>query len=252
MTGNICAGCHTNPTRDALTICQRCENQTRCGLADQAAHHRELITALTRMVKMSAGNNGGRGADRTLSWATMGERFLADITVQELREIASSLPPARPAADAMHSQRSLLVSWCRLLNDEGIARGLPADTIPAMACFVEHHLRDLRRHECAGELVREVRDLNAQIMRVIDTPASRTRVHVGPCIVEDDAGVCPGQVEAIIPRDEEKRPVLRCTACGAEWTAEHWKRVGELMSRRRGRQIAAQRLSRALCEQASA
>lgn len=252
MTNNVCAGCRDNPTRDTLTICQRCENQTRYGLADQASHHRELVVALTRMVRMSAGNNGSsRSANRTLAWATMGERFIADITANELREIAATLPPARAAADAMHSQRSLLVSWCRLLNEEGIAQGLPANTIPAMACFIEQHLPVLRKHECAGELVFEVRDLNRRIMKVIDAPEMRAQILVGPCVVEDDNGeICPGEIKLLVPRDNDdtRRPKLCCMVCGAEWPNSHWMRLGEMIGQRK----RVDQLRKVLLEQVSA
>lgn len=240
MSDQTCSACD-NPVRDAF-ICNRCTRQTRHHLADQAAHHGELITALTRMVKMNAANDGGKAASRALGWTTMGDRFLADITDKELRALVSSLPPARPAADAMHSQRSLLVSWCRLLNDEGIATGLPANTIPAMACFIEVRLQDLRKHECAGELVHELRELHKQIMRAIDTPENRTKVHVGPCPATWVEGIegggqetvyCQGQIDAIFPRDEEQRPVIKCESCRSEWTPEHWSKIGDTISQRK-------------------
>ena len=236
MTTHTCASCD-EPAPDGLTICRRCENQTRFNLADQASHYEDLVTAMSRMVRLNGPSDGGRGADRNLGWAAMGPRFLEDITPEEVRQIAAALPPARVAADALHSQRSLLVSWCRLLVEEGMARRYPADTIPAMACFIEAHLKELRKHECAGELVTELKALNRQIMKAVDVPAHRQKVHVGPCPQVLDIGGaqvdCEGQVYALFPRDEEERPVMRCGMCRAEWTAEHWNRVGELITRRK-------------------
>lgn len=236
MTERTCAGCLDNPVRDNVTICRRCENQTRYNLADQAAHYEDLLVALTRMVKMNASNDGGKAASRALGWVAMGDRYLESFNEAQIRELIAALPPARPAADAMHSQRSLLVSWSRLLVEEDIASGYPADTIPAMACFIEAALPRLRMHECAGELVVEMKALNGQIMKAIDTPQNRQRVHVGPCpqsyTIDVEPEPCEGQVDAIFPRDEEQRPVLRCGTCRTEWTAEHWEKVGkQIMAR---------------------
>lgn len=246
MSIRKCASCD-EPASDNETICRRCTRQTRHHLADQAAHYEELVVALTRQVKMNAANDGGKSSPNLL-WSGIGDMYVGRqqsgewVTPDLLKRISASLPPARPAADAIHTQRNVLVSWTRLLVEEEIAPDYPADSIPALACFIESHLGRLRMHECVGELVDEMRKLARQIMVAIDTPENRTKVHVGPCphewVEELEGGGaemvrCDGQVDAIFPRDTEQRPVIRCEMCRSEWTAERWEHVGKEIHKRK-------------------
>lgn len=206
-----CAAC-PEPIRDGM-LCKGCIKRTRIKLADQEANRQELLTALARDTRMTAPNDGGRSAE-------------------------VPLPHDPRAGDALHHQRAILVGWCRLLHDEQQAP-YPTDTIAAMACHIEAWLDRLALHEAAGELVTELRDLEQRILRTIDQPENRTRITVGPCILElDDGSPCPGEVEAIIPRDEGKRPVMVCRYCKAEWLPEQWSRIGQLIMRRKGTAVA--------------
>lgn len=226
------------PTTDTA-ICSRCEAQLRHHLADQEAHRQELVTALARQVRMNAPNDGSRGNNLALDWKRMGDRFLDTLGPKEVARLVASLPPARPAADALHAQRALLVAWCRLLVEEMDLAYPPADTIRAMSLHLERHLPVLRRHPAAGELVAEVRDLVRQVFKVIDTPANRMRVAVGPCPQDDEAGdPCVGEVVAIVPHDETVPPVMFCPACRSEWDSKQWSRVGVRILRRQGRSAA--------------
>ena len=219
---------------DQRQICQRCETQLSHHLGDMASHRQELIVALTRQVRMAAVNDGGRGSNLALDWKAMGEEYLDKITPAQVEKLIRALPPARPAADAMHSQRATLVSWCRLLVEEMGFGYPPVDSIRAMSMHLEAHMHVWRTHPAAGEFVAEVRDLVRQILKVIDTPPNRTRITVGPCIVQvPPLPPCPGEVEAIVPRDESVPPVMRCKECRTEWGSEQWARTGELIRRKK-------------------
>lgn len=223
-----CAVC-PEPVRENYTICKGCTRRTRIKLADQEANRQELLIAFAKDVRMTAPNDGSRGSDPGLAWAKLGEKYLDDIT----RNDTARRPYDHRAADLLREQHAVLVSWCLMLRDEQQAPE-PANTVAAMACHVEAWLDRLALHEAAGELVAEFRDLEIRIMRVIDLPEFRTRITVGPCVVElDDGSPCTGEVEAIIPRDEGTRPAMRCKACRSEWMPEQWNRIGTLIMRRK-------------------
>jgi hypothetical protein len=218
-----------------VTICGRCESQTRHHLSDQEAHRKELMTALTRMTRMQAPNDGGRATNLALAWARMGDRFLESIGGKELQQIIATLPPARRAADALHSQRSLLVAWCRDLA-EVYDIPLPQNTIAAMSGHLGRHMRILRKHPAGGEFVAEIRALVAKMIAAVDLPKTRSRFPVGLCPEtfpgDDGPEECPGKVEAVIPAEEHIRPVMECGHCRTQWFSEQWARAGALILRR--------------------
>lgn len=252
MSTHQCASC-VEPAPQGLTICGRCETQTKYALTDQEAHRQELVTTLTRMVRTQAANDGGRGANLALSWSQMGDRFLDTIEGKELTRILATLPPARKAANALHSQRSLLVAWCRLIMEERYPKIIhgpihhgcghdsckvidwsygPGNSIGWMSAYLRDHMRILRRHPAAGEFVAEIRAVVKRMTDAYDLPRFR-QVHCGPC---PDVS-CAGQVVATFPTDEQSpiRPVMRCDACRQEWFAEQWAHVGTLIKRREER-----------------
>jgi hypothetical protein len=201
------------------------------------AHRKELMTALTRMTRMQAPNDGGRATNLALAWARMGDRFLESISGKELIQILATLPPARRAADALHSQRALLVAWCRDLAEvHGVA--LPPNTVAEMAGHLERHMPILRKHPAGGEFVTEVRSLVTKMLDAMDLPKTRSRIPVpGSCpvmLAVDDGNIrrCDGKIIAFIPATEDIRPVMECQDCQAQWFGEQWARVGELILRR--------------------
>lgn len=201
-----CAAC-PEPVQDQFQICKGCVRRTRNKLADQENLRQELLTALARDTRMTAPNDGGRSAEHPL-------------------------PYDPRAGDLLAHQRAVLTAWCRLLADD-LGAPLPADTVAAMACHIEAWLDRIALHEAAGDLVAEIRDLEHRVMRLLDYPDWR-KFTVGRCIETDAAGeACPGEVQALLPTDESKRPVMRCRACGTEWHTEQWLRVGQLITRQR-------------------
>ena len=196
-----CTRCD-RPPMTGLAWCNGCRRRIEADLGDLPAHAADLEVTLARD---TASRLGGRpGADKPLPYSTA-------------------------AADALHRMRAFLVGWCRLLHEEqGVA--LPRDTIQSMGLHLLAWIGTLARHEAAAEFADELHDVVAAVVGAIDLPQDRTRVFVGPC-PED----CEGEVWASFPRDEGKRPVMRCRACGAEWLPEQWSHAGERILRRMGR-----------------
>jgi hypothetical protein len=205
------------PVEDTF-ICSKCEWQLRVDLGDQESHRRELLTALTRQVRMAPPPDGGRGDNSpALTWKRIGDRRLDTISRKELDRLLARLPPARPAADTLHAQQALLTSWCRLLADLGYGMP-PGPGVQALSLHLERHLDALRNHEAAPDLRAEVRDLVARVWRVIDTPENRVRLTLGPCPQDDDSGdPCVGEVVATLPWDDRLPISMQCTACKAVW-----------------------------------
>lgn len=195
-----CASCD-NPVRDQVTICGRCERVTSQHLGDMEAHREELETTLTRQTRLSAASDGGRSANRPL-------------------------PYQDQASAVLGAQRAILVSWSKLVHDE-IEEVWPQDTVAAMSLFIEAHLPELRKHEAAGELVSEIAQLVTRIVRCIDYPEDRAKIHVGPCPEQIEDEQCPGQLYLHLPyRNDGKRPRVKCAACGTVWFAEQFHRLG--------------------------
>lgn len=245
-------------TQDGCTICRGCERKLKHNLADMEAHRRELLTALTRQVRMTAPNDGGRSTPN-LAWSSMGDRYLESISEREVLRILATLPPAVKPAIELHAQKALLVSWVLLFREDDARLPMPADTVMSLAAHLASWLPLIRKHEAAGEFVAEVRDQVRRIFVVIDTPANRTKITVGPCpetLIEggtDGANAveqeCPGQVMAIVPADEEIPPVMVCGYCKTEWPAQQWLRAGRRILKRAGKDDLAdtdeaQRLAR--------
>lgn len=219
MSQRTCASCD-NPVKDSITICGRCERILSQHLGDMEAHRAELVVTLTRQTRLSAASEAGRSANTPLAY----------------QEQASAL---------LGSQRAILASWCKLVHDE-ISDDWPrADTVAAMALFVERHLPELRKHEAAGELVDEIANLVVRIIKCIDYPEDRAKIHVGPCPESDEDGVlCPGQLHLLLPyRNDGKRPRVKCSACETVWYSEQFHRLGYRIPMNSD---GAQRLSRAI------
>jgi hypothetical protein len=208
------------PLRNNDTICRNCYRKAEQHLAEQPFYLTELETELARATRKVAENSGVQVSTET-GWTTAGDRFLDTITDDDLRQWDRR---ARGAAEAIHEQRQMLVKWVRLNS----APRIPA-TVPAMSVYLIACLPHLRNSDDAPVLAGDLRRMHEKIVKIIDLPENRTRIHAGPCIKE----YCPGQVEAIVPADESIPPVMRCRACKVEYPSGQWLRAGVLIERRR-------------------
>lgn len=115
------------------------------------------------------------------------------------------LPLDLRAAEARSILRSTLVTWVRLIHDETGRGSLPADTLPAMAAWLEPLTGWLRHRDYGPEALDELTTAVAQALRAIDTP--QRRVFVCQCR-------CGEYVYA-----REDAPAATCpeTECGTVW-----------------------------------
>lgn len=189
MAKNPCAYCGSMAQTGAL-LCSPCVRDTSRRLGDMEALHRELETTLTRQSVMTPSNDGGRSAETPV--------------------------PFQPEASALASeQRNVLVSWCRLVNDEIDGSWPRTDTVMAMSLHLESRMHLLRKHDAAGELVSEIASLEHRILACVDYPDVRSTPVVGPCPEAE----CLGELIEHLPRDEGRKAWLECTVCRGQWDA---------------------------------
>jgi uncharacterized Zn finger protein (UPF0148 family) len=196
VTRRTCGACD-NPAPDGVVICARCERITSHNLGDMEAHRQQLEVTLTRQARLTAATEGSRSANTPLVY----------------QELASEL---------LGAQRATLASWCRLLHDEVTDDWPRRDTVMSMALHIEAHLTELRKHDAAGELVDEIRQLVTRIGRCIDYPEDQMRTVIGVCpTVYEDETRCAGQVVLHQPR-----MFADCRACGKVWESKQLAALG--------------------------
>lgn len=223
-----CASCD-NPVKDSVMICGRCERITSQHLGDMEAHRAELEITLTRQTQFGAAirNDAQPIPVDTNVWD---HRYARPLRARQGtgRSDDPPVPFDSRASDLLRDQRQVLVSWSKLTHDEISNTWPKRDTVASMALFIEGHMPELRKHEAAGELVDEVRDLVNRIAKCIDYPEDRAKIHVRPCPERDEDGVqCPGQLFLHLPyRNDGKRPRVRCAACETVWYPEQFHRLG--------------------------
>jgi hypothetical protein len=206
MPDRKCAACD-QPVTDSDEVCRDCVKRTRRRLAKQPELAHELEVAMTRQARMAEQSDGGRSAE-------------------------TPVPFVPAAAAVIHAQRSTLVAWCRLVSEEGIGQPATGDRIGELAVCISLALPVLRKHEAAGELVREIQQVTERAVRVVDLPPNRLQFVAGPCPESFDGDPCSGFVEITVPRDESEPPMARCGACRTEWRSEHWLRMGHRIAQR--------------------
>lgn len=120
---------------------------------------------------------------------------------------------ASERATALHG---LLTSWSRMLYDE---TGEPGD---AGADYLRAHLREIVRHDWAGDMLEELQRAHERVLRCLDSPPDH--LDLGQCGVEG----CPGRiVGTLIPnpkwepgsRTPERIPGRRaqCRTCRTQY-----------------------------------
>lgn len=197
------------PSPDSF-ICEGDLIRTHNRLTELQGLNSELHTALTRMVRMTELSDGGRSAEKALVFNAR-------------------------AAETIRLIRATLVSWVReLAGDTGTPLPLIV-TVTSLTDWLLGLLPEFRRRHDARLFNDEIRFLVTEATNVVDLPANRTVVPVGPCPEDPDGRPCPGQVKAIIPHiGSVTRPKLACKTCGMEWLPEQWLRVGKRIMHRMG------------------
>ena len=132
----------------------------------------------------------------------------------------ASTTPGAPinleASERVTELNGLLVSWSQMLHE---ATGEPGD---AGANYLRANLREIVRHDWAGDMLSELQAAHGHVLRCLDTPPDH--LDLGQCGVEG----CPGRiVGALIPnpkwepgsRAPERIPGrrARCRTCRAQY-----------------------------------
>lgn len=209
--------------QDQGLLCHACTLCLERDLGDVAAIVADLDISLSRQARIgNSSGSGGLARERT------------PINVGAM-QVADNLG-------------NVLTTWARdlLETDNGrwttqLAASLTPTVTASRALLLM--IPTIRRHPAVNELVDEITDAIAQARRVVDRPANRTIIEVGPCPEQDEDGAdCSGQVYAFIPTEDDRPSRMQCRADDAhKWTSIQFYRVGERIRRKmeRGKKGAA-------------
>jgi hypothetical protein len=194
------------PVTDA-TCCQGCANRFAVDLGDVPWLVGQLTLTITRQAVLDQ-RNGPRSAETPVAFHLK-------------------------ASDVLDRLTGTLTSWVRLVSEErGHGRKLPAPGPSSLAGWLLAEVEWIRHHDAGAEAFDEIGDRVRDARHVVDTPRNRATFPVCPCPETD----CPGEVRAYIPRADDDRPHLTCTADpGHTWPGEQWLHFGKRVL---GREVA--------------
>ena len=224
MAARRCATCDIE-VRDQLIICKRCERECRRYLVNQAAYYAELQLELRRETRKhelfkSAG----------LQWRIPFNDQASRLIRRQQTLLAgwtTTLTRMRPAPAGPWCSQACKHGSCKAARDHRP----PAGSVAAQSIWLAMHVGFLRRRVESKLLLEALRRLDRDVINLVDLPANRSRVHVGPCpnvwpVAGGGQEHCPGQVDAHFPLDVEAPCHMVCSACGEQWPSWQWNRVG--------------------------
>jgi len=218
-----CATCQAE-LRDLVVICRRCEQELRRRLVDQSAHRSELELELRREARkhqmLKAANLDWRIPfdDRASQLLTRQRNLLA----KWVQLVARVRPP-------------LAGPWCSRACNHGSCAAirrtnLPGPGVPGRSTWLAFNVGILRRRIESRLILEAFRRLDHDVVALIDLPADRARIHVGPCPnvwpAGDTVELCPGQVHAHFPLEDSEPCYMVCDACSERWPSWQWNRTG--------------------------
>lgn len=129
----------------------------------------------------------------------------------------ASTTPSTPinleASERATALNGLLVSWSQMLHE---ATGEPGD---AGADYLRANLREIVRHDWAGDMLDELQRAHRRVIQAIDTaPDWRT---YGPCHIDDCNGLIRGKVGDVL---------ARCRTCHEPYDATELMRTAIINS----------------------
>ena len=129
----------------------------------------------------------------------------------------ASTTPGAPinleASERVTELNGLLVSWSQMLHE---ATGEPGD---AGANYLRANLREIVRHDWAGDMLDELQRAHRRVVQAIDTaPDWRT---YGPCHIDDCNGLIRGKVGDVL---------ARCRTCHEPYDATELMRTAIINS----------------------
>lgn len=158
---SVCLACGDRPTVDAF-VCTDCLDQLHGDLVAIPGEEVDLIVELTNQSRKGGSQGMARSAETRLPFSPMASALLGEL-------------------------RSELVGACRMVALDDPTR-LPADTITAMAGWLDHHIQSVGQREGGGEFCNALGRLRRRIRVVVDSPPER--VYIGDCPVCMDNDVC--------------------------------------------------------------
>jgi len=224
MPARKCSTCDVE-VRNQVVICKRCEQELRRRLIDQAAHLSQLNLELRREVRKH----------QLLKSAGLAWRIPFNDAASQLIRRQSMLLAGWTQTVGRHI-RPLPGPWCGRACTHPSCKAMrtrrpPAPSVPSRSIWLASFVGQLRRRQESRLLLEALRKLDHAVIALVDLPANRSRIHVGPCPnvwTLDDGGVeyCPGEVQAIFPLDERAPCYMTCQACQERWPSWQWNRVG--------------------------
>lgn len=152
------------PARDAAYFCDDCGHALAVALGEVPWLDEELDVSISRQKGATYNGTTSRGAEKPspVNWG---------------------------ASEAKGHLRSVLVSWARFCDEEGVRNasphlGLPVDTLPALSRWLLWRVDGLALLDIGPEAVDEITDAVAQCHRRIDRPADRQ--YLGKCAECED------------------------------------------------------------------
>ena len=124
--------------------------------------------------------------------------------------------------------------WCKKCQHPSCRivhyRRNPAPSVPARSIWLAAKVAMLRRRIESAPAPRSHPHLDKAVIRLIDLPANRSTIPVGPCpnLWPTDTGTenCPGLIDAHFPLEDSAPCHMECSACGESWPSWQWNRVG--------------------------
>lgn len=186
---------------DGAVVCNGCTQVFTVNLGDVPWHLEQLDLVIGRMTNFAEPySSGGKAAETP--------PFIND-----------------KASDVRRELHRVLQTWALLVSEEWDgAKPLPDDTSVALSRYLLAAVEFIRQHDAGHDACDELADAMRPVRQIIDTPRNRTTFPVCPCPETD----CPGEVRAYIPRADDDRPHLTCTAEPAHtWPGEQWLHFGK-------------------------
>lgn len=191
-----CLSCTAEVT-NGLALCDKCQQTLRVALVNTAAYYADA------------------------------ERIQPGQRVKVRGAYQSTPPPAvavrvDPISATTARVDALVIGWVRTLEDDRPGIDRPPRTVPLACGWLEHHVPTIATLEWAGEILREMRDCERWLQRLIDQ--SDTGWYAGACGNELGREEVDGDVVAIeCPRQlygTEASAWVTCPECGRVWDAD--------------------------------
>lgn len=192
MSGLSCLHCGAEIT-NGTALCKRCQTTTRISLENIASYHADLFSLGGRVTRLRTSRGGV--SDPTGNAVARSE-------------------PEKDAPDVLAAEaRTTLHGWVRSLVCDRPGVSWPKDTVSAMTACLARHLGSVATTEWAGEMVRELLDLELRLRKTVERGKGRWYAGICSALIEVDADgealFCDRDLYAIPGTSYVRCPVCR-------------------------------------------